>query len=423
MNEVYKMSILRQLQAIQAGQNVTQEETSVNDNGKFEMVDPNNLPKGYEKVSKKITKVTLHKKDTVTLTSENSFSVTYNGVGVKSDSFGLLHCDTVHTAIKRLLTLYRKDEPKGLTLNYTNLRDCLNADNGKLTIHTRKIGKGAVKSLELNRNKTDFPERNQGKQENAIACNRRVKPDQYADFTSCNITDIIGIYWNNKAIFTTVKQTVSNKHPKLVSNQQKLSFEKLGYETSYYVQISDDHKWSKYRCKDGFITFKLKVLNDGTVNAKLSDTCLEQTIGKFVKCHDVKIVNDDTIFDHGMAFIPKQNLFSELLGNKFNSRLNNISNDIYSLLNTDKTRKGKDIKIIKNNLRRILENDVDTSKLEKCLTVTTRYPNTFLIGYLLDQNDQSLLIVKRLTLAMKHGDHDDIKSHLVRLTNNVKLTM
>lgn len=417
------MSILRQLQAIQANQNVPQDKTSVNDNSNLEMVDVNNLPKGCEKIAKKITKVSLHKKDTVKLTSDNSFTVTYDGINTKASSVGLLHCDVVHTAIKRLLTLYRKESPQNIALNYQNLRDCLQVNNGKLSIHTRKIGRGAVKSVILNKKKTDFPENVQGKKENSIACNRYVKPDQYADFTSCDISDVIGIYWNNKALFTTVKQTVTNKHPKLVSNQQKLCFDKLGYETAYYVQVDDTHKWSKYRCKDGFVTFKLKVVNDGTVNAKLYGTCLEQSIGKFVKCHDVKMVNDQTIFDHGIAFIPYDNLFTDLLGSKINNRLSNISADIALLLNDGKTRKNKDLKIVKNNLRRVLEHDTDNAKLEKCLTVTARYPNTFLIGYLLDQNDQSLLIVKRLTLEMRHGDHKDIVDHLIRLTNNAKLTM
>lgn len=418
------MSILRQLQAIQAGQKLTQEETSVNVNDKLEVVDLNNLPKGYVKVSENIKKVSIYKKDTATLTSDNSFTVTYNDIGVKSDTLGLLHCDIVHTALKRLLTLYRKEEPKNIALNYHNLRECLLASNGKLTIHSRKIGKGAIKKVEINRNKTNFPERIHGKEENAIACNRYQKPDQYADFQSCDIADIIGIYWNNKALFTTVKQTVSNKHPKLVSNQQKLSFEKLGYDTAFYVAIPDNHKWAKYRCKDGFLTFKLRILANGDVIAKLNNTCLEQKIGRFLEAKNVTMRNDVMLFTSDLAFVPVKSMFSALLDAKLNHRLMVIADDIKSLLGGDQTRHNKDLKICRNNLRRILEQDCDSSKLEDCLKITCRYKHSFLVGYLLDKYcDNSLLIVKKFTLEMKHGDHTDIKQTLIRLTNNVKLTL
>lgn len=414
------MDILRQLQAIQANQNISQEETQTSDNGKFEMVDLNNLPKGYVKVNKRITKVNIQNKPVIELNDSNAFTVTFNRQ--KYDK--LIIASDVHKMIKRLITLYRKNKPDNLDFNYSIARELLNANSGKLVIETVKLHNGQVKSQEMVRGDKQWQENYFGKKENADLCNRRIKPDNYADIFTCELVDVIGIYFNNRSVFTKVKQkSVTIKHDKLVSNQTRLTFSKLDYETSYYVPISDDHKWSKYRCKDGFLTFKLKVISNGNVIAKLSNTCLEQTIGEFTECKDIKVRINETIFDNGMAFIPRKSIFSDLLDNKLNGRLSNISDDIALLLNSGKTRKGKDIKIIRNNLRRILENDTDTNKLEKCLTITTRYPNTFLIGYLLDQNDQSLLIVKRMTLEMRHGEHNDTVNHLVRLTNNVKLTM
>lgn len=410
------MSILRQLQTIQA-----QSEISTIESDGLEIVDPNNLPKGYARLEKKDKQVISSKQiKAIELNGENSFSVTFNAQRYDK----LVLATEIHTVIKKLLMEYQSKKPNKLSMNYVNLRDLLKLNNGKLVIQTRKLKTGHVKATELNRAKTDFQENFFGRKENADRCNRYKALDDYADFFTCDLSDIVGIWINNRAIFTTVAIETTSKHAKQLSNNRHLTFEKLGYDTAFYVKVSANHKWHKYACSDDYLTFKLRILANGDVIAKLNNTCLEQKIGRFLEAKNVTIRNDVMLFTSDLAFVPVKSMFSALLDAKLNHRLMVIADDIKSLLGGDQTRHNKDLKICRNNLRRILEDHCNPVKLEDCLKITCRYKHSFLVGYLLDKYcDNSLLIVKKFTLEMKHGDHTSIKQTLIRLTNNVKLTL
>jgi len=168
--------------------------------------------------------------------------------------------------IGNLIDALKESKMRRITVFQENLKELKSIRY--VTIETKR--KKANRDRNTIRNKGSFPEKIQGKPENAEYCQYKRVKNEYHDYD--DIQNIVSITVNGKLIIG--KRINSVKQQKINHNKTSIQFPSLNcyqyggqYGISgavFYIKVDGDHKLSKYAV-NGYIECSLKLLSNWTV--------------------------------------------------------------------------------------------------------------------------------------------------------------